>query len=149
MTADRPQLAKLMAALTHGDVVIIPAVDRLSRDATDLLVIARDMQRAGGSVNIRCTKGLSWRHASKGSLARLYCVDRWALDIPAASSHTAKILRLSEDLPIIVEIIDSEQNITAFLPLLDKMLTGGLVSLEEVRILRYGPDQNEPGPSLG
>jgi DNA invertase Pin-like site-specific DNA recombinase len=48
-----------MAALTHGDVVIIPAVDRLSRDATDLLVIARDMQRAGGSVNIRCTKGLS------------------------------------------------------------------------------------------
>jgi PII-like signaling protein len=63
--------------------------------------------------------------------------------------HTAKILRLSEDLPIIVEIIDSEQNITAFLPLLDKMLTGGLVSLEEVRILRYGPDQNEPGPSLG
>src|SRR5258705_875930 len=46
-TADRPQLAKLMAVLTHGDVVIIPAVDRLSRDATDLLVIARDMQRAG------------------------------------------------------------------------------------------------------
>src|SRR6266478_5219113 len=46
-TADRPQLKKLMAALTHGDVVIIPAVDRLSRDTTDLLVIARDMQRAG------------------------------------------------------------------------------------------------------
>jgi DNA invertase Pin-like site-specific DNA recombinase len=36
-----------MAALTHGDFVIIPAVDRLSRDTTDLLVIARDMQRAG------------------------------------------------------------------------------------------------------
>src|ERR1700719_3061758 len=49
-TADRPQLAKLMAALTHGDVVIIPAVDRLSRDATDLLVIARDMQRAGAAL---------------------------------------------------------------------------------------------------
>src|ERR1700736_2464123 len=49
-TADRPQLAKLMAALTHGDVVIIPAVDRLSRDATDLLVIARDMQRAGAGL---------------------------------------------------------------------------------------------------
>jgi PII-like signaling protein len=63
--------------------------------------------------------------------------------------HTTKILRLSEDLPIVVEIIDSEQNITAFLPLLDKMLTGGLVSLEEVRILRYGPDQNKPGPSRG
>ena len=54
--------------------------------------------------------------------------------------HTAKILRLSEDLPIVVEIVDSEENITAFLPLLDSMLKGGLVSLEEVRILRYGSD---------
>jgi DNA invertase Pin-like site-specific DNA recombinase len=49
-TADRPQLKKLMAALDHGDVVIIPAVDRLSRDTTDLLVIARDMQRAGAGL---------------------------------------------------------------------------------------------------
>src|SRR5882672_10751449 len=50
MTADRPQLKKLMAVLDHGDVVIIPAVDRLSRDTTDLLVIARDMQRAGAGL---------------------------------------------------------------------------------------------------
>jgi DNA invertase Pin-like site-specific DNA recombinase len=49
-TADRPQLRKLMAALTHGDVVVIPAVDRLSRDTTDLLVIAREMQRAGAGI---------------------------------------------------------------------------------------------------
>src|SRR6476661_8035559 len=49
-TADRPQLAKLMKALAPGDVVITPAVDRLSRDATDLLVIARDMQRAGAGL---------------------------------------------------------------------------------------------------
>src|SRR5258705_304594 len=49
-TADRPQLAKLMAVLTHGDVVVIPAVDRLSRDTIDLLVIARDMQRAGAGL---------------------------------------------------------------------------------------------------
>jgi DNA invertase Pin-like site-specific DNA recombinase len=49
-TADRPQLRKLMAVLTHGDVVITPAVDRLSRDTTDLLVIARDMQRAGAGI---------------------------------------------------------------------------------------------------
>jgi DNA invertase Pin-like site-specific DNA recombinase len=49
-TADRPQLKKLIAALAHGDVVIIPAVDRLSRDTTDLLVIARDMQRAGAGL---------------------------------------------------------------------------------------------------
>lgn len=49
-TADRPQLKKLIAILTHGDVVVISAVDRLSRDTTDLLVIARDMQRAGAGM---------------------------------------------------------------------------------------------------
>ena len=53
--------------------------------------------------------------------------------------HTAKILRLSEDLPIVVEIVDSEQNVTAFLPLLDEMMTSGLVCIQEVRILRFGP----------
>jgi DNA invertase Pin-like site-specific DNA recombinase len=49
-TADRPQLAKLMKALAQGDVVITPAVDRLSRDTTDLLVIAREMQRAEAGI---------------------------------------------------------------------------------------------------
>jgi len=48
--ADRPQLKKLIGKLTTDDVVIIPAVDRLSRDTTDLLVIARDMQRAGAGL---------------------------------------------------------------------------------------------------
>jgi uncharacterized protein len=52
--------------------------------------------------------------------------------------HTAKILSLSRDLPVVVEIIDREDKITAFLPLLDEMMKGGLVSLEEVRIFRYG-----------
>jgi PII-like signaling protein len=59
--------------------------------------------------------------------------------------HTAKVLRLSEDLPVIVEIIDCEEKITAFLPLLDDMVEGGLVSLEEVRVLRYGSHQKENG----
>jgi DNA invertase Pin-like site-specific DNA recombinase len=49
-TANRPQLKKLMKALAPGDVVITPAVDRLSRDTTDLLVIAREMQRAGAGI---------------------------------------------------------------------------------------------------
>ncbi len=49
-TADRPRLAALMKKLTHGDVVITTAVDRLSRDTTDLLVIARGMQRAGAGI---------------------------------------------------------------------------------------------------
>jgi DNA invertase Pin-like site-specific DNA recombinase len=49
-TADRPQLKKLLAAAGHGDVVIVAAVDRLSRDTTDLMVIARDLQRAGAGL---------------------------------------------------------------------------------------------------
>jgi len=49
-TAERPQLKKLMGKLAPGDVVVIAAVDRLSRDTTDLLVIARDMQRAGAGL---------------------------------------------------------------------------------------------------
>ena len=49
-TADRPQLRKLMATIGAGDVLIIPAVDRLSRDTTDLLVIARDLQKAGAGL---------------------------------------------------------------------------------------------------
>ena len=49
-TADRPQLRQLLAVATYGDVVIIPAVDRLSRDTTDLLVIARDLQKAGAGL---------------------------------------------------------------------------------------------------
>jgi uncharacterized protein len=52
--------------------------------------------------------------------------------------HTAKILRLSEDLPIIVEIVDSVAKINEFLPVLDTMMSGGLVTLEKVRVLQYG-----------
>ena len=51
--------------------------------------------------------------------------------------HTAKILRLSLDLPLVIEIVDSEDKINAFLPLLDQMLSGGLVTLEKVRVLHY------------
>lgn len=52
--------------------------------------------------------------------------------------HTAKILRLSEDLPYVVEIVDSEDMINAFLPVLDRMMTSGLVTLERVQVLQYG-----------
>ncbi len=55
--------------------------------------------------------------------------------------HTAKILRLSEDLPFIIEIIDSEENINRFLPVLDGMMTSGLVTIERVQVLRYGTDR--------
>ena len=51
--------------------------------------------------------------------------------------HTAKILRLSEDLPMIVEIADSLENIERFLPTLDEMIKDGLVTLERVRVVQY------------
>jgi uncharacterized protein len=57
--------------------------------------------------------------------------------------HTAKILRLSEDLPVIVEIVDTKEKLTTFLSLLDEMVKGGLVTLEEIRVVRYGRGQNE------
>ena len=51
--------------------------------------------------------------------------------------HTAKILRLSEDLPMIVEIVDSLEKIEAFVPLLDELITDGLVTLEKVKVIHY------------
>jgi PII-like signaling protein len=51
--------------------------------------------------------------------------------------HTSKILRLSVDLPLVIEIVDSEEKINAFLPTLDTMIGGGLVTLEKVKVLHY------------
>ena len=51
--------------------------------------------------------------------------------------HTSKILQLSEDMPVIIEIIDSEENINKILPFLDKTVEGGLVTLEKATIIKY------------
>lgn len=51
--------------------------------------------------------------------------------------HTAKILRLSDDLPLVIEIVDREEKISAFLPVLESMLSGGLVTIEPVRVIYY------------
>jgi uncharacterized protein len=56
--------------------------------------------------------------------------------------HTTKILRLSEDLPLVIEIVDSEEKIDAFLPVLDGMMSSGLVTLEKVQVLQYGAKGN-------
>jgi Resolvase, N terminal domain len=73
-TADRPQLRALMKKLAPDDVVITPAVDRLSRDTTDLLVIARDMQRAGAGIRsltepVLDTTVRFWRYHFRDPLA--------------------------------------------------------------------------------
>jgi len=60
--------------------------------------------------------------------------------------HTAKILRLSMDLPLVIEIVDTEEKINAFLPTIDQMMNGGLVTLEKVRVIDYR--SGEPSPEL-
>jgi hypothetical protein len=56
--------------------------------------------------------------------------------------HTTKILRLSQDLPLVIEIVDSQEKIDAFLPVLDAMMPSGLVTLEKVQVLQYGRTRN-------
>ena len=51
--------------------------------------------------------------------------------------HTAKILRLSEDLPMLIEIVDSFEKIEAFIPSLDAMIADGLVTIEKIRVIHY------------
>jgi uncharacterized protein len=84
-----------------------------------IVMKAREMQMAGATV-LRGPMGFG--HSSR--------------------VHTAKILRLSEDLPLIVEIVDTEEKINAFLPLLDTMMGSGLVTIEKVKVLRYGVEKN-------
>jgi PII-like signaling protein len=60
--------------------------------------------------------------------------------------HTSKILRLSFDLPLVIEIVDTEEKIKTFLPLLDEMMKGGLVTLEQVRVIDYRANEVGPEP---
>jgi hypothetical protein len=59
---------------------------------------------------------------------------------PTARLHTDKVLRLSVDLPLIIECVDAEEKINAILPELDQMLDGGLITLERVRVIMYRAD---------
>jgi PII-like signaling protein len=84
-----------------------------------IVLKAREMHLAGATV-LRGTMGF-------GKSSRL---------------HTAKILRLSFDLPVVIEIVDSEENIGKFLPIVDSMIKGGLVTMEKVRVLHYRGEES-------
>ena len=72
-------------------------------------------------------------------------VFRGAIGFGASSHlHTSKILRLSADMPIVIEIVESEEKINAFLPSLDRMMGGGLVTLEPVRVIHYRHGSGKP-----
>ncbi len=51
--------------------------------------------------------------------------------------HTAKLLRLSEDLPVVIELVDTQENLNKLLPFLDEVVTEGLITLEKVRVIKY------------
>jgi len=59
--------------------------------------------------------------------------------------HTAKVLRLSFDLPMVIEIVDTEAKINEFLPTLDAMMASGLVTLEKVQVVQYGVERLRQG----
>ncbi len=61
--------------------------------------------------------------------------------------HSAKILRLSSDLPLVIELVDSEEKIQAFLPELNAMMQGGLVTLEKVKVIDYRASQEKKDKS--
>ena len=88
-----------------------------------IVLKARDLQLAGATV-LRGPMGY-------GKSSRL---------------HTAKILRLSMDLPLVIEIVDTEEKIQGFLPVLDEMMKGGLVTLEKVKVIDYRADPDLPTP---
>jgi hypothetical protein len=114
------------------------------------------MQIPHDSVLLRIFIGESdrWEHkplyeaivlkAREGQLAGA-TVFRGAMGFGKSSRlHTAKILRLSFDLPLVIEIVDSEEKIQAFLPQLDQMMQGGLITMEKVKVMDYrGIARNE------
>jgi len=59
--------------------------------------------------------------------------------------HTANILRLSGDLPLIIEIVDSQEHLDRVLPQVDRMIRGGLITMEKVWVLKYDDDRGNPG----
>jgi PII-like signaling protein len=61
--------------------------------------------------------------------------------------HTAKILELSEDLPIVIEIVDIEENLNKLIPFLDETVEEGLITLEKVRVIKYRHSNKGKGAS--
>jgi uncharacterized protein len=64
---------------------------------------------------------------------------------PSSRLHTAKGLRLSQDLPLLIEIVDTQDKIDGFLPILDAMMSSGLITIEKVQVLQYGEPAHNSG----
>jgi PII-like signaling protein len=105
----------------------------LPQEAELLRVFIGESDRHGG----RPVYELIVEEARRRGLAGATAV-RGQMGFGAASRiHTAKILRLSQDLPMVIEIVDTPENIKAMLPFLDEVVGDGLVTLEKVRVIVY------------
>jgi PII-like signaling protein len=60
--------------------------------------------------------------------------------------HTYKILRLSEDLPIVIEIVDAQEKIDAFIPQIDEIVQEGMITMESIRVIKYRAGTAPPAP---
>ena len=113
---------------------------QLPEDATLLRIFVGERDRHGHQPLYEAIALKAREHGLAGAT-----VLRGLLGFGASSVvHTAKILELSDDLPMVVEIVDSEARITTFLKELDPMLESALVTLEKVRVLRYGHPTKAP-----
>ena len=63
--------------------------------------------------------------------------------------HTAHLLRLSEDLPVVIEVVDTDEKVDLLTEMLDEMVPEGLVTMEKVRVLKYAPGNRPPKPAPG
>ena len=107
---------------------------QIPRDAVLLRIFIGESERSGGKPLYEAIV-LKARELQLGGATVL----RGPMGFGKSSHlHSAKILRLSEDLPMVVEIVDSQSKIDAFMPVLDGMMGSGLITVEKVQVLQYG-----------
>ncbi len=107
---------------------------QIPRDAVLLRIFIGESERSGGKPLYEAIV-LKARELQLGGATVL----RGPMGFGKSSHlHSAKILRLSEDLPMVVEIVDSQTKIDAFMPVLDEMMGSGLITVEKVQVLQYG-----------
>ncbi len=112
---------------------------QIPRDAVLLRIFMGESERSGGKPLYEAIV-LKARELQLGGATVL----RGPMGFGKSSHlHSAKLLRLSEDLPMVVEIVDSQAKIDAFMPVLDEMMGSGLITVEKVQVLQYGDTKSK------
>ncbi|HEY9159115.1 DUF190 domain-containing protein [Candidatus Binatus sp.] len=112
---------------------------QIPRDAVLLRIFIGESERSGGKPLYEAIV-LKARELQLGGATVL----RGPMGFGKSSHlHSAKILRLSEDLPMVIEIVDSQAKIDAFMPVLDEMMGSGLITVEKVQVLQYGDTKSK------